>query len=80
MFPDVRGVPDEDYQRHPGSIYIDEIREKLYFDFPEGVWVAADVEQRVIFDETIDGLFIKMSEMSDNLQNFAIAFVTEDSV
>jgi hypothetical protein len=63
------------YQRHPGSIWIDDNRASL----PNNEWVAADDSGLVAHDAPIDGLMAKIRDHHLDPANVAIAFITSDS-
>jgi len=71
-----QGKPLPGYQRHPGSIWIDNNRAGL----PDNEWVAADDSGLVANDRSIDGLMAKIRDKHLELADVAIAFITSDSV
>jgi hypothetical protein len=70
-----RGVQVPNYNRHPGSEWIDRNRANL----PDNSWVAADASGQVALDASIDRLFGKLRDRNIDPAEVAIAFITQDS-
>ena len=63
------------YQRHPGSVWIEEHRAAL----PDNYWVAANAGGLVAQDPTMDGLMGQLRVRDINQGDVAITFITSDS-
>lgn len=70
-----QGSPVPGYNRHPGSIWIDENRAVL----PNNTWVAADDSGLVAKETSIDGLLKAIEAGGKKPDQVAIAFITKDS-
>lgn len=64
-----------EYQRHPGSVWIEGHRDAL----PDQCWVAANADGLVAQDPTIDGLMGQLRSRDIDQDDVAIAFITSDS-
>lgn len=69
-------VGDSIYTQHPGSVWIDNNREKLKNNF----WVAANESGLVADDKTMDGLVEKLNNIKFSLRNVAVAYISSDPI
>lgn len=68
--------PLSGYQKHPGSLWLDDNRDNL----PNNEWAAAGKDGLVATDPTIDGLNKKVTELGVRLEDICIAFITHNSI
>ncbi|MEK7560538.1 MAG: hypothetical protein AAB539_01115 [Patescibacteria group bacterium] len=69
-----RGQRDPNYQRHPGSLWIDEKRSELIVQYPEE-WIAADGFGILLHSRTHEDLIEQIKASGIAQEKFAMAFI-----
>ena len=75
----LRGKPDPNYMRHPGSQWIDDNYSHLETAYQEE-WVAANGQGVVAHNSSIDDLVNAIQSMGISPETVAIAFVSSKAL